>query len=568
MLPGSKETIAMSMFCFQCQETVNGRGCTARSGVCGKTEEVANLQDMLLFLLKGVAFYSARARALSVAEAAADKFVMEGLFATVTNVNFDPDRFVAWAQAALQHRNRVQAKFLEAYRQKHGAEFSAAVPEAATWTLAGGKAELLQKSAEVGILADHPNEDVRSLRQLLILGLKGMAAYADHAAVLGYEEDELLAFMVAALATTLDDHLSVDEMVSWVMRCGEMGVKTMALLDKANTTAFGHPAPTQVNLGVGQRPGILVSGHDLRDLAELLEQTQGKGVDVYTHGEMLPAHAYPAFKKYPHLVGNYGGAWWAQQEEFEKFNGAILMTTNCLQKPRPAYASRLFTTGLAGWPGQAHIADRAPGRPKDFSPVMACALKCAPPVALEQGTLPIGFAHQAVLGAADQVVAAVQSGAIKRFVVMAGCDGHLADRQYFSDFAQALPADTVILTAGCAKFRYNKLGLGTIGGFPRVLDAGQCNDSYSLVVIALKLAEAFGVAHINDLPLSYDIAWYEQKAVLVLLALLALGVKKIHLGPTLPAFVSPNVLKVLVDKFEIQPTTTVPADLERVLAGQ
>jgi hydroxylamine reductase len=558
----------MSMFCFQCQETVNGQGCTGKIGVCGKTAEVANLQDALIFLLKGVAYTAVQAREVGVADAAADRFVMEGLFATVTNVNFDPARFVTWAREAVQVRQGLRTRFLAAYRAKHGAEFSGRLPEAATWSFDGGKEALLQKAAMVGIQADHPDENVRSLRQLLILGLKGMAAYADHAYVLGYQDSELLCFMEDALAATLDDGLSVDQLVGWVMKCGEMGVKTMALLDQANTTTYGHPEPTQVSLGVRNRPGILISGHDLRDLADLLEQTRGRGVDVYTHGEMLPANAYPAFKKYDHLVGNYGGSWWAQQDEFEKFNGAIVMTTNCLQKPRRTYADRIFTTGLVGWPDLAYLPDREPGQPKDFSPVIERARQCLPPTELEHGTIPIGFAHAAVLGVADKVVAAVKSGAIKRFVVMAGCDGHLKDRQYFTDVARALTPETVILTAGCAKFRYNKLGLGDIGGIPRVLDAGQCNDSYSLVVIAMKLAEAFGVGHVNDLPLSYDIAWYEQKAVLVLLALLSLGVKKIHLGPTLPAFVSPQVLNVLVDKFEIQPTTTVDQDVALMLAGR
>lgn len=558
----------MSMFCFQCQETMNGRGCTAKSGICGKPEEVANLQDVLIFLLKGIAHTAVQAREAGITDAAADKFVMEGLFATVTNVNFDPERFVTWAREALTVRQSLQARFQAAFRAKHGAEFAGQQPDAATWSFDGSKEALLQKSVSVGIPASHPNENVRSLRQLITHGLKGMAAYAEHAYVLGYSDPELLGFMEEALAATLDDGLSVDQLVGWVMKCGEMGVKTMALLDQANTTTYGHPEPTQVNLGVRNRPGILISGHDLRDLAELLEQTRDRGVDVYTHGEMLPANAYPAFKKYDHLAGNYGGAWWAQQDEFERFNGAIVMTTNCLQRPRRSYADRIFTTGLVGWPDIAYIPDREGDRPKDFSPVIERALKCAPPTELEHGTMPIGFAHAAVLGVADKVVSAVKSGAIKRFVVMAGCDGHLKARQYYTDVARALPPDTVILTAGCAKFRYNKLGLGEIGGIPRVLDAGQCNDSYSLVVIAMKLAEAFGVGHVNDLPLSYDIAWYEQKAVLVLLALLSLGVKKIRLGPTLPAFVSPQVLNVLVDKFQLQPTTTVEQDVALMLAGK
>jgi len=429
--------------------------------------------------------------------------------------------------------------------------------------------ELVQKGATVGVMAD-PNldEDVRSLRQLLTYGLKGLAAYADHAYILGHYNDDLLAFLQEALVATTDEDASADDLVGTVLKCGEMGVQAMALLDQANTSTYGYPEPTQVNIGVREGPAILISGHDLRDLDELLQQTEGTGVNVYTHGEMLPANAYPAFKKHPHFVGNYGGSWWRQQKEFEKFGGAILMTTNCIVKPKESYRDRMFTTGLVGWPAVPHIPDRQDGGQKDFGPVIAKALESGSPQELEQGTIPIGFAHAAVLSVADKVVEAVKSGAIKRFVVMAGCDGRHKTRQYYTEVAKGLPRDTVILTAGCAKYRYNKLDLGDINGIPRILDAGQCNDSYSLVVIAQKLAEAFGLSDINDLPVSYDIGWYEQKAVIVLLALLSLGVKKIRLGPTLPAFISPNVLKVLVESFDIKPITTVEEDLAAMMVGE
>ena len=420
----------------------------------------------------------------------------------------------------------------------------------------------------VGVLADPDlDEDVRSLRELLVYGLKGLAAYAVHASVLGHEDEAVWAFMQRALAATLDDDLTVDDLVATVLECGQMGVRVMALLDEANTTAYGHPEPTQVSIGVREGPAILISGHDLKDLEELLQQTEGTGVNVYTHGEMLPANAYPAFKKYSHLVGNYGGSWWQQQEEFEKFGGAILMTTNCLVAPRDSYRGRIFTTGPSAWPGMSHIADRPSGGRKDFSPVIAKALASDSPQPLEEGTIPIGFAHTTVLSVADKVVDAVKQGAIKRFVVMAGCDGRQRAREYFTEVAEALPEGTVILTAGCAKYRYNKLPLGDIGGIPRVLDAGQCNDSYSLVVVALKLAEAFGVDHVNDLPVSFDIGWYEQKAVIVLLALLSLNVHNIRLGPTLPAFISPNVLDVLVENFDIKPTGTVADDVPAMMVG-
>jgi len=552
----------MDMFCFQCQETARGQGCTVR-GVCGKVPEVAALQDLTIFLLKGLSIYGTRARAMGIVDPEADHFVMDSLFATITNANFDSQRFAAWAKRAIALRDRMRSRLLQA-----GASLGD-LPEMATWSPKDGDlAELVGQGVATRITADpHLNEDIRSLRELLVYGLKGLAAYTHHAYVLDYRNDEILAFMQEALAATTDPKVGADELVGLVMRCGQVGVTAMALLDQANTSTYGHPEPTMVNIGVRPGPAILISGHDLRDLDELLQQTAGKGINVYTHGEMLPANAYPAFKKYPHLVGNYGGSWWKQDEEFEKFGGAILMTTNCITPPKASYKDRIFTTGVAGFAGVQHIADREPGKQKDFAPVIAAALAGSSPQALENGTIPIGFAHNAVLGVADKVVEAIKAGAIKRFVVMAGCDGRMKSRQYFTEVAEALPPDTVILTAGCAKYRYNKLDLGTIGGIPRVLDAGQCNDSYSLVVIALKLAEVFGLKDVNDLPVSYDIGWYEQKAVLVLLALLSLGVKHIRLGPTLPAFVSPNVLKVLVDKFDLKPTTTVQEDVAAIAAG-
>jgi hydroxylamine reductase len=549
----------MSMFCFQCQETAKNQGCTVR-GVCGKDADVASLQDLLIWLSKGISFYGIQARELGISDPEADLFVAQALFATITNANFDPQRFVALAERAIELRDRLG----------QAVETSDPLPDMATWVPEKGDVdELVQKGATVGVMADPDlDEDVRSLRELLTCGLKGLAAYTDHAYVLEHYNETLLAFLQEALLATTDEKLSANDLVGLVLKCGEMGVQAMALLDQANTASFGNPEPTRVNIGVKEGPAILISGHDLRDLDELLQQTEGTGVNVYTHGEMLPANAYPAFKKYPHFVGNYGGSWWHQQTEFEKFGGAILMTTNCIIKPRKSYKDRIFTTGMAGWPGIQHIPDRVDGGQKDFEPVIAKALGSGSPQELEHGTIPIGFAHAAVLSVADKVVEAVKSGAIKRFVVMAGCDGRHKTRQYYTEMAESLPHDTVILTAGCAKYRYNKLDLGDIGGIPRILDAGQCNDSYSLVVIAQKLAGAFGLDDINDLPISYDIGWYEQKAVIVLLALLSLGVKNIRLGPTLPAFISPNVLNVLVENFDIKPITTVEEDLAAIVAGE
>jgi len=554
------------MFCFQCQETAKNSGCTVR-GVCGKPEETANLQDLLIHVLKGIAVYGDRLKEFDILDKETGLFVARGLFATITNVNWDDDRFVAMIREGLKRRNQLRDKLLAAYKEKNGKDFDEPLHDAATW-FADDVAAFEEKAKPVGVLATE-NEDVRSLRELLIIGLKGIAAYADHAAILGFEKDEIYGFIMEALASTTKD-LPVDDMIGLVMRAGEVAVTTMALLDEANTSAYGHPEITEVNIGVRSKPAILISGHDLRDMEELLKQTEGTGVDVYTHGEMLPANYYPAFKKYDHFVGNYGGAWWEQTKEFESFNGPILLTTNCLVPLRKdnTYKHRLFTTGVVGYAGAKHIPDRAEGGPKDFSEIIELARKCEPPVEIETGTIVGGFAHSQVLALADKVVEAVKSGAIKRFVVMAGCDGRQKARSYYTEVAETLPNDTVILTAGCAKYRYNKLDLGDIGGIPRVLDAGQCNDSYSLAVVALKLKEVFGLADINELPISYDIAWYEQKAVAVLLALLFLGVKGIRLGPTLPAFLSPNVVKVLVEKFDIKPIGTVQEDIEAMMAGK
>ncbi len=553
------------MFCFQCQETAKNQGCTVK-GMCGKPEETAGLQDLLIHVLKGIGVYGERAAQLGALDRNIGKFVAESLFSTITNVNWDDGWFVSRIKEALTVREEVKQKFEAAYEEKNGQAFSEAMPDAATWS-SQDAATYQAKAAVVGILST-ANEDVRSLRELLIIGLKGVAAYADHALVLGYESDDIYRFMMEALASTTRD-LSVDEMVALVLKCGETAVSTMALLDEANTATYGHPEITEVNIGVGQNPGILISGHDLKDMEELLKQTEGTGVDVYTHGEMLPANFYPKFKKYDHFVGNYGSSWWRQNDEFESFNGPILLTTNCLipVKKDNTYLNRLFTTGVTAYPGAKHIPARVEGGAKDFSEIINLAKTCAPPTEIETGKIVGGFAHNQVLALADKVVEAVKSGAIKRFIVMAGCDGRHKSRNYFTEVAQQLPEDTVILTAGCAKYRYNKLDLGDIDGIPRVLDAGQCNDSYSLAVIALKLKEVFGVDHINDLPISFDIGWYEQKAAAVLLALLSLGVKGIRLGPTLPAFVSPNVLKVLVENFDIKPTGDVAEDIHAMMAG-
>ncbi|MRN54107.1 hydroxylamine reductase [Paenibacillus monticola] len=546
-----------SMFCFQCQEAAKGTGCTIQ-GVCGKTSEVANLQDLLLYTLKGISIYAIQGRELGLTDLATERFIAESMFATITNANFDREGFIVRVREGIALRNQWKSRL-------DGTE--ATIPlgahDAALWT-PGTDAELEAKAANIGVLSTG-DEDIRSLRELLTYGLKGMAAYMEHAAVLGYHEDSVHVFMEKGLAATLDNDLGVAELIALVMECGKFGVDVMALLDRANTTTYGNPEITKVNIGVGSRPGILISGHDLLDMEELLKQTEGTGVDVYTHSEMLPGHYYPAFKKYDHLVGNYGNAWWKQTEEFASFNGPILMTTNCIVPPKDSYVDRLYTTGHTGYPGVKHIPAGADGA-KDFSALVEQAKRCAAPTEIETGEIIGGFAHAAVIGLADQVVDAVKTGAIKQFFVMAGCDGRMKSRDYYTDFASELPEDTVILTAGCAKYKYNKLELGSIGGIPRVLDAGQCNDSYSLVVIAMKLKEVFGLEDINELPISYNIAWYEQKAVIVLLALLHLGVKNIHLGPTLPAFLSPNVAKVLVDNFGISGIGSVEEDMKQFMA--
>ncbi|MBF0594802.1 MAG: hydroxylamine reductase [Candidatus Omnitrophica bacterium] len=550
------------MFCYQCQETAGNTGCKVK-GVCGKTDEVANLQDLLIFVTKGIAFWADKGRTKGVVvDQPTGKFITTALFTTITNANFDEQAIMARIRQALSVRDSVKARVMSSCGC--GCSSAAVLPECATWTAASDD-QIRAKAVSVGVLTTG-NEDVRSLRELIMYGLKGVAAYAHHASDLKFEDAAIYDHCVTALAGTLKD-LSVDELVGLTMKTGEIAVTTLALLDKANTSAYGAPEITSVNLGVRKNPAILVSGHDLRDLEDLLEQTTGSGVDVYTHSEMLPAHYYPKFKKYDNFVGNYGSSWWHQNSDFENFNGPVLMTTNCIIPVKGTYQSRMFTTGAAGYPGCVHIADRAEGGRKDFSAIITLAKSCASPKEIETGTITGGFAHAQVLALADKVVAAVKSGAIKRFVVMAGCDGRNKDRQYFTDVASSLPKDTVILTAGCAKYRYNKLKLGDIGGIPRVLDAGQCNDSYSLAVVALKLKEVFGLDDINKLPISYDIAWYEQKAVAVLLALLFLGVKNIRLGPTLPAFLSPNVAKVLVEKFNIKPTGTAEADVPAMMAG-
>lgn len=539
------------MYCYQCEETLNRKGCT-KNGICGKKENVGELQDLLIHLMKGIAACNREAKKNGIKIKGANDFIIEGLFSTITNVNFDKAYFLKKIQEAINLREKIKQKI--------------SIPptnDAITWS-ASDEQEILQKAKEVSILQTE-NEDIRSLKELLTYGLKGMAAYYYHATILNEKNEEIETFLEEGLAATLQD-LSTDDLFTLVLQCGEIGIKTMALLDKANTNAYGHPEITKVNIGVRNNPGILISGHDLKDLEELLKQTEGTGVDVYTHGEMLPANAYPAFKKYSHFIGNYGNSWWKQTEEFEKFNGPILMTTNCLVPPKKSYKNRVYTTGVVGFEGLKHIPNKNNGREKDFSVIIEHAKTCPPPEKIDDGEITIGFAHQTALSIADKIVDAVKSGKIKQFVVMAGCDGRRKEREYYTNFAKALPKDTVILTAGCAKYRYNKLNLGDIDGIPRLIDAGQCNDSYSLILIAQKLAEIFNV-DINELPIVYNIAWYEQKAVLVLLSLLSLGVQNIILGPTLPAFISPNILNVLVEKFNIKPNTTVEQDLPLLVAN-
>lgn len=543
----------MSMFCFQCQEASKGIGCTL-SGVCGKTPEVANIQDLLLFVVRGISVYNQELRKAGNASPEADKFVFDGLFMTITNANFDKQAIINKIKAGLALKNELGKKVTLPNP-----------PDECTWN--GDESEFETKAATVGVLRNS-DEDIRSLKELIHYGIKGMAAYVEHAWNLNNENPELFGFMQHALAEITRNDITIDELISLTLETGKYGVTAMAQLDAANTSHYGNPELSEVNIGVGKNPGILISGHDLKDLEELLQQTEGTGVDVYTHSEMLPAHYYPQLKKYKHLVGNYGNAWWRQKEEFETFNGPILFTTNCIVPPtkNATYKDRIYTTGASGLEGATHIPARVDGQPKDFSAIIEHAKKCLPPTQIETGKIVGGFAHAQVLALADKVVDAVKSGAISKFFVMAGCDGRMKSRSYYTEFAEKLPKDTVILTAGCAKYRYNKLPLGDINGIPRVLDAGQCNDSYSLAVIALKLKEVFGLEDINDLPIIYNIAWYEQKAVIVLLALLSLGVKKIHLGPTLPAFLSPNVTKVLVDNFGIGGISTVDEDIAAFLA--
>ena len=539
------------MFCFQCQETAGCSGCTV-SGVCGKKPDVAAMQDLLVYVTKGISAVTTQLR--SEGKEIDDNInhqIIVNLFTTITNANFDKESIITRIKETLEIKEELLKKV----------ENRDDLPEAAFWN--GTEDTFEDKASHIGILATE-NEDIRSLRELITYGLKGLAAYAKHAAALAHTDEEIDAFLQKALAVTTDDALSAEELTALTLETGNFGVRVMELLDKANTAAYGNPEITKVNIGVGKNPGILVSGHDLHDLEMLLEQTQGTGVDIYTHSEMLPAHYYPAFKKYPNFIGNYGNAWWKQKEEFESFHGPILMTTNCIVPPKDSYKDRMYTTGAASYPGCTHIPGGV-GEEKDFSEIIAKAKQCQAPEEIEHGEIIGGFAHAQVFALADKIVEAVKSGAIRKFVVMAGCDGRAKSRNYYTDFAKGLPKDTVILTAGCAKYKYNKLNLGDIGGIPRVLDAGQCNDSYSLAVIALKLKEIFELNDINELPIVYNIAWYEQKAVIVLLALLALGVKNIHLGPTLPAFLSPNVAKILVDNFGISGIGTVEEDLANLI---
>ena len=547
----------MSMFCFQCQETAGCKGCTVR-GVCGKTEDVAKIQDLLIFVTKGLATVANEGRKVGIVDKKINRMIIDNLFITITNANFDFKAIEKRVKDTLVAREELKERVQANGGNPVGSDFKGC----ATWTATTSE-EMMEKASQVGVLATE-NEDIRSLRELIMYGLKGLAAYMEHAMNLGHDKEEVHAFMAETLVKILDDSLSADELTALALETGKFGVDGMALLDEANTSTYGHPEITKVNIGVRNNPGILISGHDLKDLEMLLEQTEGTGVDVYTHGEMLPGHYYPKFKKYAHFAGNYGNAWWLQNKEFASFNGPILMTTNCITPVQDSYRGRIFTTGAVGYEGCIHITADENGH-KDFSQIIELAKTCKAPTEIETGEIVGGFAHNQVLALADQVVDAVKSGAIRRFFVMAGCDGRAKSRDYYREFAEKLPKDTVILTAGCAKYKYNKLPLGDINGIPRVLDAGQCNDSYSLVVIALKLAEVFGTDSVNELPISYNIAWYEQKAVIVLLSLLYLGVKNIHLGPTLPAFLSPNVAKVLVENFGIGGITNVEDDMKMFL---
>ncbi len=547
----------MTMFCYQCQEAAKGVGCTIK-GVCGKTDKVANLQDLLVYVTKGVSWLANIAHENGINTHKENKYVFEALFVTITNGNFDENAIISKIKESYPLRDKLMNELVKKELIKDP------VPECVTWK-EEDRDIIIKKSEDVGVL-NIEDEDIRSLKELLTYGLKGIAAYGDHALVLGYRDEDVFKFAHKALSATLDTEISADELTNMVLDCGKHGVKVMALLDKANTESYGNPEITRVNIGVRKNPAILISGHDLKDMEELLKQTEGTGVDVYTHSEMLPANYYPAFKKYDHFVGNYGNSWWKQKQEFETFNGPVLFTTNCIVPPKENYIDRIYTTGHSGFEGCTHIPDREDGRPKDFSQIIEHAKKCQPPVEIEKGEIVGGFAHNQVTELAEPIVEAVKSGAIRKFFVMAGCDGRMKSREYYTEFAEKLPEDTVILTAGCAKYRYNKLGLGEIGRIPRLLDAGQCNDSYSLAVIALKLKEIFELNDINDLPIEYNIAWYEQKAVIVLLALLSLGVKDIHLGPTLPAFLSPAVKDVLVETFGLSGIGSVDEDIE-AMAG-
>lgn len=547
----------MSMFCFQCQETAKGTGCTTR-GVCGKTDDVAQMQDLLIWVAKGISVLGTIARENHYSSAKVDRYIQEALFTTITNANFDKEAIIKKIHEGIS----IREKFISEMKS-HGINIPAGLHPSASWKPSTDN-DLVEMAPKVGVLAAE-NEDIRSLRELVTYGVKGMSAYAEHASNLGFSSDNVDGFIQKSLAATTNEKLTADELVALVLETGRHGVEVMALLDRANTSTYGNPEMTEVNIGVRKNPGILISGHDMKDMEELLRQTEGTGVDVYTHSEMLPANYYPAFKKYKHFVGNYGNSWWKQTTEFETFNGPVLFTTNCIVPLRESYKDRIYTTGSAGYPGCPHIADREPGKEKDFSAIIEHAKRCAPPVEIESGTILGGFAHNQVKLLGDKVVAAVKSGAIRKFFVMGGCDGRMKSRDYYTEFAQKLPKDTVILTAGCAKYRYNKLKLGDIDGIPRVLDAGQCNDSYSLAVTALLLKEIFQKNDINELPIAYNIAWYEQKAVIVLLALLYLGVKNIHLGPTLPGFLSPNVVNVLVEKFGITGVTTPDEDMKILL---
>jgi hydroxylamine reductase len=539
------------MFCYQCQETNKNQGCTI-AGVCGKKSDVAELMDLYIHIMRGISVFNLDFKKTDKSTDEVDKFIVDGLFSTITNTNFNKKYFLDKIKKALDIREDLKKQVSIDIKN-----------DAIDW-YSNNEKEILEKAKKVGVMRTD-NEDIRSLRELLTYGLKGMSAYYHHAYILGEEDSNITTFIQEALAATLQDK-NVDDLIQMVLKCGEMGVKTLALLDKANTKIYGHPEPTNVYTGVRSNPGILISGHDLKDLEELLIQTEKTGVDVYTHGEMLSANAYPMFKKYNHLIGNYGRSWWHQKEEFEKFNGPILLTTNCLVPPKESYKDRVYTTGVVGFDGLNHIPNRINGKSKDFSEIIEHAKKCRPPEEIEDGEITIGFAHNTLIDAAEKILEMVNSGKIKKFVVMAGCDGRHKERAYYKEFAKELPDDTVILTAGCAKYQYNKIGLGDIDGIPRVIDAGQCNDSYSLVLIAQKLAEVLDV-DINDLPIVYNIAWYEQKAVLVLFTLLSLGVKNIMLGPTLPAFISSNVLNVLVEKFHISPNSTVEKDMNKLVVG-